>query len=240
MTLPDDIRAVRVYYVMGGNSAAAEAGISRSGYEIRNPPWNGWGTALLIGKPDAKRVTVFCPSTLSAYNVSPHATEIRNAKECPVDPSKIADMIQRRWDEALRNQLPADFGVAGSVLARLGRAVPTIASHAEYARQHGTDTATEATEAPRKRKDKAPASHLLAPVDPTKQIGKVLQWVLSNPGKSVKVLAIDLDIPAHSMRSAISILSNKHGIGISYDGDGITAILPRGCSDPFIKEKAAA
>jgi len=239
MTLPNDIRAVRVYYVMGGNSAAAGAGIQRSGYEVRNPPWNGWGTALLIGKPDAKRLTLFCPVTLSSYTISPQAAEIKNAPEVLLPADRIADMILRRWDEALRMELPSDFGVAGEVLARLGRDVPTIASHAEFARQSGSDTGTEGTEAPRKRKDKRAADRLLAPVDGSKQIGRVLRWLLSNPGKSVKVLAIDLDIPTHSMRAAFSILSNKHGIGLTYDGDGVTATLPKGCTDPFIKEKAA-
>lgn len=240
MTLPDDMRAVRVYYVMGGNSAAAEAGLVRSGYEIKSPPWNGWGTAIILGKPDAKRLTVFCPTTLSSYSVTPNATEVRDAKEVPIIPSRLADMIMKRWDEALRSELTADFGVAALVLARLGRDVPTIASHAEHARQSRSDSDTEGTEAPRKRKNKAPADRLLAPVRPDIQLGKVLRWVLANPGKSVKVAAYELDVLTHSLRSALSILNTKHGIGLTYDGDGVTATLPRGCADPFITEKEAA
>lgn len=239
MSLPEDIRALRVYYMTGGNYAASQAGFARSGYEIRTPPWGGWGTALIIGKPDAKRLLLFCPVTLASYTISPQASEIRNATPVDLSADRVEAMIKRRWDEALRNELPADFGTAALVLARLGRDVPTIASHAEYARQSGTDTDTEGTEVPRKRKNKAVADRLIAPVDPAKQIGKVLRWLMDNPGKSVKVVSIDLDIPPHSVRSALSILSNKHGIGIQYEGDGITATLPRGCTDPFITEKAA-
>jgi hypothetical protein len=230
------LRAVRLYWVMGPSAL---------GNEVRHPPLNGWSTAIVIGGPEDKTLTLLCPHTLQSFRVRPTSNEIRSAVDIDMEHDKLGDLIRRRWDEAMRMELPADTGIATLVLARMGQRVPTVSTRTEYARR-AAESAPHETRVPReeetetdnvssgRRKNKSAGT--LVPVPRKRQGGQVLQWVMDHPGQSVKALAVDLNILPHSARAALSILNTKHGIGFQYDGDGVTALLPKGCKDPFAKE----
>lgn len=239
------LRAVRLYWTVG--SVKREPG--RPTPEVRNPPCLGWSSAVIIGAPGDKHFTLFCPHSLQSFRVTAQAGEIASAKDIDIEHTKLGDIIRKRWDDAMRMELPADTGVATLVLARMGQTVPTVSTRTEYARraagpgpngqqatreprEHETETDTDARSGRRKNK---PAGTLV-PVRRKVQLGKVLDWVLTHPGQSVKAMAVDINVLPHSARAALSQLNTKHGIGFQYDGDGVTALLPKGCKDPFAKE----
>jgi hypothetical protein len=239
------LRFVRTYWTVGPVPSKGK----KNAPEVRNPPCLGWSSAVIIGSPEDKQLTIFCPHTLQSFRVTAHAGEIAMAVDTDIEHTKLGDIIRKRWDDAMRMELPADTGVASLVLARMGQAVPTVSTRTEYARRAAaadpnrqqaprreaeTETDTEARSG--RRKNTEPGT--LVPVKRKVQLGKVLQWVLDHPGQSTKAMVTDINILPHSARAALSQLNTKHGIGFQYDGDGVTALLPKGCKDPFAKEAA--
>jgi len=218
-------------------------GDSKGLYEIKDPPNTGWSRALVIWPEDnqpettskrkkqaAKRVTVFCPYTLSAYQVRFTAREVANQKAYPLTPKLIdslAAIIDKNWKMYTNFGFHKAYDVAALVLTRLGKPVPSYMSpkleNLEY----------NETSVPN-RHGKPVADTLLRPVKSSSKRGQVCAFFMADGTGSLREAMAKFDMSRSGVLTHLHGLHKDHGLGYVLQGDMATLMLPAGCTDPMI------
>jgi hypothetical protein len=214
-------------------------------HEVREPPTNGWGLALLIdrdkddrGKP-VKLVTLFTLCWFDSFQVSrmsleyqslehPEALAIGTSRvlEAEVDDrlrAYVAEALPRLWDEIQRHGwVQKDFDTAAYVMRRLGLPVPLIERAGSEERVSGGKEVSEG---------------LIKPVKAPSRKGQVLRFFMGET-KSIREAMAEFGISRSNVLSQLYLLQKDHGIGYELKNDAAIITLPKGCASPF--EEAAA
>ncbi len=86
------------------------------------------------------------------------------------------------------------------------------------------------------RGGKPAADKLIRPLNPTKKIGKVLQWLMTEPMIcTIDDMSSNFQITRGCAMSYLSVLNKEYGIGYQVMNDKVMVTLPAGCEDPFKK-----
>lgn len=227
----------KIYWVIGDMPAN-----NRQRNEVKTPPNAGWSHAILIDK-GGKLVTLFCPYTLEAFQVSRNSMEVQSMSmdvryvPNPKNPmnnvedgfvpwsqdrqARLLKMVMNAWDMAGRLSLSGkDFDTAAVVINMLGGDVPlrVVAEGAEPDKPRGGK--------------KADVLGLLKPVKPNSKRGMVLAFFLPQP-RSIREAMAEFGYSRSNVLSHLFILQKDHGIGYTLTGDAATILLPEGCTDPF-------
>ena len=220
--LPEGLTYQRVYYLDG--AAPKHVRNVWPAYLIKNPPCSGFSFAFVLGKPDAKRVTIFCPFTLESSTVKTDAGELlRHEPEAMTEHrlEYLTELIRTRWAEYQAWGYQRDYTVATAVLKALGASVPTqlVKGGEEDKRQRG---------------GKQAGNSLLKPVPRNGKRGKFLAWFLEGDGlRTVREAMVEFDMTRSNVLSYLYTLNKDHGLGYSLVGDTAEIVFPRGVDDPF-------
>lgn len=220
--LPDGLRYHQVYYVRG--TAPKQWRAKGAPYFVKDPPNSGYSDAFLIGKPDARNVTIFCPFTLEASTVPTDCGELRGCEQ--LEPSvasmrRLVAMMREKWDSYQGFGFARSYDVAALVLKRLGEPVP-----ADLLKGGETDD--------RVRGGKSVGGELLKPVKRAGKRGKFLEWFLAGgEPRSILEGMAELSMGRSNVLSYLFMLNKDHGLGYSLVGGRVEIHLPDGCSDPF-------
>lgn len=233
----------KVYYMPMSNGAAAD---SRGRYEIKDPPSCGWSRALVIWPDDneepvagsrrrkkpVKRVTLFCPYTLEAYQVTPAAREVAHQTAYPLTEkliNKLEEIIGQNWKMYAGFGHQKAYDVAALVLTKLGKAVPSYMSPAlenlEYTEDHVPN-----------RHGKPVGEALLRPISRDSKRGQVAAFFLESTSGSIREAMAKFDMSRSGVLTHLHGLNKDHGLGYVLQGDVATIMLPPGCTDPLADE----
>lgn len=236
--LADGLFFGKIYWVLGDMPTT-----SRQRNEVKSPPNAGWSHAILIDK-GGKLVTLFCPYTLEAFQVTRNSLEVgsmamdvryapnpkspmNNIEDGfqPWSPERQDRLLKRvisTWNMTGRLSLTAgkDFDTAAVVINMMGGDVPlrVIAEGAEPDKSRGGK--------------EADVLGLLKPVKPNSKRGLVLAFFLPQP-RSIREAMAEFGYSRSNVLSHLFILQKDHGIGYNLTGDAATILLPEGCTDPF-------
>ena len=219
--LPEGLTYQRVYYMYGRVPRSRAA--TWAPYLVKNPPCSGYSLAFVLGKPDAKRVTLFCPFTLEANTVKAEAGELLDRAPEPMTEWRLArlvELMQKKWAEYQAMGYQRDYDVATAVLRALDAAVP-----AQLVKGGEEDR--------RERGGKPVGGELLKPVPPNGKRGKFLAWFLEGDVRTVREAMVEFGMTRSNVLSYLYTLNKDHGLGYSLVGDTATVELPDGCEDPF-------
>ncbi len=220
--LPEGLTYQQVYYIDGAVPKFLR-GVWPA-YLIKNPPNSGFSFAFVLGKPDAKRVTVFCPFTLESSTVKGDAGELMQRKPEAMTECRLAylvKLVQTRWAECQARGHQRDYAVATAVLKALGAAVP-----AQLVKGGGEDK--------RERGGKPVGDSLLKPVPSGGKRGRFLVWFLEDGGlRTVREAMVEFGMTRSNVLSYLYTLNKDHGLGYSLVGDTAEVTLPPGCESPF-------
>jgi hypothetical protein len=215
---------------------------SKGLYEIKDPPSTGWSRALVIWPEDnepkaksrrkkaAKRVTVFCPYTLNAYQIRFTAREVANQKARRLTPDlidRLEAIINKNWKMYASFGFQRAYDVAALVLIRLGRSVPN------YMRPMDENLEYTETNVPN-RHGKPVAEVLLRPVNPSSKRGRVCAFFLEEGAGSIREAMATFDMTRSGVLTHLHGLHRDHGLGYVLQGDMATLMLPKGCTDPML------
>lgn len=229
-----------VYYQPMSKGVGAD---SKGLFEIKDPPCTGKSRALVIWPEDdaeetatskrkkkaAKRVTVFCPYTLQAYQVRFTAREVSDQTAHRLTPKlidQLAAIIDRNWKMYASFGFHRAYDVAALVLTRLGRPVPS------YMRPADENLEFTETEVPN-RKGKPVAESLLRPVNPSSKRGQVCAFFMKDGSGSLREAMATFDMSRSGVLTHLHGLHKDHGLGYVLQGDMATIMLPPGCTDPM-------
>lgn len=228
----------KIYWVNGDMPTSNRAKAN----DVKTPPSSGWSHAFLIDK-GGKLVTLFCPHTLEAFQVTRHCAEMdsmsmdqkyKPSEKNPINnepdgwlewteerQAKLLERVLQNWTLAGRLNLPGkDYDTAALVISMLGGNVPlrTIAERADQDKPKGGK--------------EADVLGLLKPVKPESKRGQVLAFFLPQP-RSIREAMAEFGTTRSNILSHLFILQKDHGIGYSLSGDAATILLPEGCTDPY-------
>jgi len=229
-----------VYYQQMTKSMGAD---SKGLYEVKDPPNTGWSRALVVWPEDnqpetnskrkkkaAKRVTIFCPYTLSAYQVRFTAREVAQQKAYPLTPElidKLEAIIGRNWKMYAGLGFQKAYDVAALVLTRLGKSVPNHMSpkleNLEYDEENVPN-----------RHGKPVAGSLLRPVNASSKRGQVCGFFMEDGAGSIREAMAKFDMSRSGVLTHLHGLHKDHGLGYVLQGDMVTLMLPQGCTDPML------
>lgn len=222
---------------------------SKGRYEITDPPNTGWSRALVVWPDDneepvagsrrrkqpVKRVTLFCPYTLEAYQVTPGAREVAHQKAYPLTEAlitKLATIIDRNWKMYAGFGHQKAYDVAALVLTRLGKAVPNHMSPALQNLEYDEDNVPN-------RHGKPVGEKLERPVSRTSKRGQVCEFFLTSEGGSIREAMAKFDMSRSGVLTHLHGLNKDHGLGYVLQGDIATIMLPPGCDNPLVDEAVA-
>ena len=199
--------------------------------EAKDPPHLGWGHCYVVDT-GGKLVTLFCPFTLSAYQVSRHSFEYDSLKpaKAPYRGPRMAQLLRDKWEQAARHAWQRDFASCAVVLRMLGLEVPMNLV------PEGFEVKTTGG------KDADDSLGLTKPVKRNGRRGQVLSFFLAGEGgaRSIHEATAEFGISRSNLLSQCYLLQKDHGIGYTVAGDVVTVRLPTGCADPFGEEPAEA
>ena len=216
---------------------------SKGLYEVKDPPNTGGSRALVVWPEDsqpetnskrkkkvAKRVTIFCPYTLSAYQVRFTAREVAQQKAYPLTPKLIDSLesiINRNWKMYAGFGFQKAYDVAALVLTRLGKPVPNYMSpkleNLEYDEENVPN-----------RHGKPVAGSLLRPVNASSKRGQVCGFFMEDGAGSIREAMAKFDMSRSGVLTHLHGLHKDHGLGYVLQGDMATLMLPQGCTDPML------
>lgn len=249
VTAPLDMNGVFYQNVYYQPMSKGIGGDSKGLYEIKDPPNTGWSRALVVWPEDnqpeptskrkkkaAKRVTVFCPYTMSAYQVRFTAREVSGQKAYPLTPElidKLEAIINRNWKMYAGFGFQKAYDVAALVLTRLGKPVPN------YMRPQDENLEYTETKVPN-RKGKPVADKLLRPVNASSKRGEVCAFFLKDDGAgSIREAMATFDMTRSGVLTHLHGLHKDHGLGYVLQGDMATLMLPPGCDTPLMEASKA-
>ncbi|QDP53508.1 MAG: hypothetical protein GOVbin4933_54 [Prokaryotic dsDNA virus sp.] len=234
-----------VYYQPTSKGIGAD---SKGLYEIKDPPNTGWSRALVIWPDDnepeptskrkkkaAKRVTVFCPYTMSAYQIRFSAREVAQQRAYPLTPElidKLEAIINRNWKMYAGFGFQKAYDVAALVLTRLGKPVPNYMRPADENLEY-TETSVP------NRRGKPVAEKLLRPVNASSKRGQVCAFFLEDRTGSIREAMAKFDMTRSGVLTHLHGLHKDHGLGYVLQGDMATLMLPEGCESPLLEAAAA-
>lgn len=221
MEVAEGLEWKRIYWVRGTGFPSA-----RYHFIVRDPPCSGWQHAFIL--PGAKRSTIFCPFSFESFQVRNDCGELLGA----VDPEpgtfkreSILRIMNDNWRQNQSYGFSKDYDTAALVLKRLDAEVP------EQLLKGGEEDT-------RVKGGKTVENELKKPVPRTGKRGKFLAWFLEKGGSaSVREAMAEFGISRSNALSYLFLLRKDHGIGYELVGDSATIALPKGCTDPFEKEK---
>ena len=222
VAMPDDLAYQKVYYI-SGTLPRNLRGVWPP-YMIRNPPSSGFSFAFVLGKPDATRVTVFCPFTFESSVVKVEAGELLDREPEVMTAARLSDLvltIHSQWARFQALGLQRDYDVAAAVLKKIGADVPVqlVKGGEEDRRERGGKEETD---------------ELLKPVKRDGKRGRFLEWFLADGGtRSVREAMAELSMSRSNVLSYLHVLNKDHGIGYSLVGGNAEVHLPEGCENPF-------
>lgn len=225
-------------------------GDSKGIYEIKDPPNTGWSRALVVWPEDnaeetatskrkkkaAKRVTVFCPYTLQAYQVRFTAREVADQKAHRLTPElidRLEGIINKNWKMYAGFGFHRAYDVAALVLTRLGKPVPNYMRPADENLEY-TETSVP------NRKGKPVAEKLLRPVNSSSKRGEVCAFFMKTDGAgSIREAMATFDMTRSGVLTHLHGLHKDHGLGYVLQGDMATLMLPPGCKTPLVEASKA-
>src|SRR5690606_18512368 len=172
-----------------------------------------------------KLVTLFCPFTLEAFQVSRYSFEYHSIKE-PLRPYRSAHMaryLRKQWEDAARHSWQRDYASCAVVMRLLGLEVPmNLVPEGVEVKVTGGKEADDAL-------------GLLKAVKRDGRRGQVLAFFLAGEGgaRSIHEATAEMGITRSNLLSQCYLLQKDHGIGYTVAGDVVTVKLPSGCEDPF-------
>lgn len=201
-------------------------------YALRNaisdPPYSGWGHALVL--TGEKRSTIFCPFTLTAFQVANKCLEIAGSED-PVEPFRMdwfTDLVKTKWAQFQAWGFQRDYDTCALIMKRLGLEVPA-------------DVMTGGGEDTRKKGGKETGTKLLKPVKADSKRGIFLKWFLDGDcTRSVREAMAEFSMTRSNALSYLYMIQKDHGIGYTLVADMATVMLPDGCTDPFNEKQPAA
>lgn len=189
--------------------------------EVKDPPCNGWMGVFIMDK-GGKTVTLFCPFTFTAYNVSKHSAEFNSLKAQPFDLKWHKVNFPRKWAEMVQFGWQRDFDSAAAIMRRFKMEVPL------------TTTLTKDGEEEKTRGGKTVEVKLTKPVKKNGRRGQVLVFFLDGGGRrSILEAMAEIDVTRKNLLSQMFLLQKEHGIGYTITGDSIEVHLPEGCTNPY-------
>lgn len=206
------IRFARIYFVRGG-----APNYWKHKYEITDPPTSGHGHAVII--PGDKRSTIFCPFTLEAYQVNNRCGELASAVDVEVTPEKLADHINRAWEEAVKLGFQRDFGVAALVLTELGQPVPKFLPPPPDPTKRDENKARGG-----KQVDEA----ALRPCNPSSKRADVARFFMHEEPQSLHEAMARLGLTRSGVLSHLFTLNKDHGVGYELMSDCARLVVPEG------------
>lgn len=229
-----------VYYMPMAQGIGAD---SRGRYEVRDPPNTGWSRALVIWPDDeaepvagsrrrvktAKRVTLFCPYTLEAYQITPGAREVAHQTAYPLSEkliTKLEEIISRNWKMYSEFGQQKAYDVAALVLTKLGRGVPNYMTLALENLQYDEDNVPN-------RHGKPVGEMLLRPISRSSKRGQVAAFFMENESGSIREAMAKFDMSRSGVLTHLHGLNKDHGLGYVLQGDVATIMLPPGCTEPL-------
>jgi hypothetical protein len=217
MIVTEKLEWIQVYFMVGPTIFKQD---------IKDPPVNGWAHVFLFR--GEKHSTLFCPYTLSAYQVRNDSSEMRGLKE-PRDPFRrdyMVELMHKNWEQAQRFGTQKDFDTAAMVLKQLGAEIPhrIMTVFGEDTKQRGGKVVEETMKKPVKRKGKR---------------GDFLAWWMEGDGmaRPVREAMAHFGMTRSNVLSYLFILQKEHGIGYRLQGDLATIELPKGVLNPFDTEE---
>lgn len=187
--------------------------------EVKTPPCNGWQGAFVLDK-GGKSVTIFCPHTFQAYNVTRKSAEFALMVPKPIDAGFYEKHLPKRWAEIVRYGWARDFDVAAAVMRLLYLEVPL-------------STRAEDDPANAKVRGGSEVSVKLArPVKKDGRRGQILAFFLQGRRSLLEAMA-EIGVTRNNILSQLYMLKKEHGIGYAIIGDSAEIQLPEGCADPF-------
>jgi hypothetical protein len=231
MRLTEEIEYFNLYWISG---ILPKDAMFRN--EVHDPPVGGWSHVFL--KRGEKKSLILCPYSLKAFWVSNKSAEIaslvdpREGDGSPLDMTpavrqRITGRILDKWAEFQQKGTQADYNEAAIILKGLGMEVPTTV----------VDKTGEADT--KSRGGKQATAILLKVVKESSKRGKFLQYFLDNDGmRSVRETMAEFGMTRSNALSYLFTLNKDHGIGYDLVGDGVTVILPDGCTNPFTEKPA--
>jgi len=248
----EGMQYVRAYYT--GMSIVHPNSLLR--YEIKEPPCGGEMGALVLEPNDqgkrkkTQMLTLFCPFTLAAHQISSMAgeisevktvrkeTRIEGMKEPKVDMvptvvmkptqeltdekvERLAGKIVDNWKMRCRLNMPFDLDVAALVLTKMGKPIPEDRPTVRL------DATGEV-----KKSGKEAGPELIKAVSPDSKPGRVLKWFMAQRRSITEGMA-EFGSTRSSLQSSLYGLWSNNGIGYVLAADMVDIILPAGCDDPF-------
>lgn len=220
MEIAEGIEYLHIYWVRGSSPKGAQ---HRS--EVQDPPCSGWQHALVLR--GERRSTIFCPFTMTAYQVSNRSAEMMSASppRGSGDRERIVRIITDNWAQYQSFGWMRDYDTAALILRKLDAPVPE-----QLLRGGEKDT--------RKKGGKEVAKALAKPVKKEGKRGQFLQWFLEGGGsRSVREAMAHFSMTRSNALSYLFMLKKDHGIGYELVGDMATVVLPEGCVDPFTSQE---
>ncbi len=190
--------------------------------EVKEPPTNGWQHAFVL-TTERGLTTLFCPQTLTAFQVSSRSAELGYSIEAKQDyhNDRVVKSMQDKWAQFQSFGWLRDYDVCANILRRLGAEVPEqlMKGGGEDNRVKGGKEVGKALEKPVKRDGKR---------------GKFLKWFLDAGGSaSVREAMAVFGMTRSNALSYLYMIQKDHGIGYTLVGDTATVQLPDGCINPF-------
>lgn len=236
MNVADGLSWRHIYWVNGPTKGGTGMGFPARGdtfklesrravFAVQDPPVNGWSSAFVI--EGDKRSVIFCPFSLTSYQVPNTCAELLSAKE-PKEWRKdfMVGVVTKAWAEAQKFGFSKDFDTAAMVLKRLGAEVPhrVVTADGEDTRSRGGKEVEAEMKKPVKRKGKR---------------GDFLTWWMAGDAmaRPVREAMAHFGMTRSNVLSYLFILQKDHGIGYALQGDLATIQLPVGVTDPFETEK---
>jgi biotin operon repressor len=225
-------------------------------YEVKDPPCGGEMGALVVAPNDqgkrkkTQMLTLFCPFTLQAYQITSEAGEISRAKMTTVQTTiegmkepkldtrvravprerhdlsddkieRLSKTIVDNWKMRCRLRLPFDLDVAALVLTKMGKSIP----------EDRPIVKLDAVGEVRKTgKDAGP--ELLKAVNPDSKPGRVLKFFMEQRRSITEGMA-EFGSTRSSLQSSLYGVWKDNGIGYVLAADMVDIVLPAGCEDPF-------
>lgn len=229
-----------VYYQPSSQGVSVDA---RGRYEVKDPPNTGWSRALVIWPDDnkepvadlrrrkktTKRVTLFCPYTMQAYQVTPGAREVAHQIAHPLEEkliNKLEQIICRNWKMYAGFGHQKAYDVAALVLTRLGCSVPNFMTPALENLEFDEDNVPN-------RHGKPVGEALLRPVNRSSRRGMVAAFFLEGNNGSIREAMAKFDMSRSCVLTNLHGLHKEHGLGYVLQGDIATIMLPPGCTEPL-------
>ena len=135
------MKYARIYFVKGVAPRDKNLSGKWMQFAVKDPPVAGNTMCFILNGP-GKKMTIFHPTTLQAYIVSPECTEIKSAEQRLLKPQLIVDVITKNWAMYKELDMQRSYDVAAQVLVQLGAPVPEYIEPSEDRRGKMPDEKT--------------------------------------------------------------------------------------------------